>query len=85
MAPVKFKDLPTNTLFRIFAERRPHYINGERKEGLVRSQDRTVYKKKGEAFSQSKAGKDIILSANDLVFPYVKYEAGSFPRRSAKG
>ncbi len=70
MKPVKYKDLPSGKLFRICAERRPYYVQGERKVGMVRSKDFTVYKKNGDAFASSKAGKDIILVGDDLVFEY---------------
>ena len=76
MKPIKYKDLPLGSLFRICSERRPYYAQGERHVGLVRSKDRTVYKKRGQSHSSSKAGKDIILAGDDLVFVYVNPNKG---------
>jgi hypothetical protein len=68
--PIKFHELKDGTLFRIFAERRAYYDRCDRKEGFVRSQDHTVYKRHGSSHSSSKAGKVVILSPHDLVMEY---------------
>lgn len=70
MKPISFKELPNNSLFRIFAERRAHYVNGERRVEMVRSKDGRVYKKHGPGVSESKDGRQVILALNDLVLPY---------------
>ena len=70
MKPIKFCDLPVGALFRMFAERRPHYVNGERVVGMVRSKEHRVFKKKGQSHASTKEGRDIIPALHDLVVPY---------------
>jgi hypothetical protein len=70
--PVKFHELATGSLFRIFSERKVVYDRCERVERFVRSKDFTVFKKHGSSHSSSKDGKVIILSPHDLVTEYVK-------------
>jgi hypothetical protein len=77
MKPIKFKDVSVGSLFRICSERRPYYMNGERRVGMVHSTDRTVYKKKGQSHSASKGeAKVVILAGDDLVFPYTNPSQG---------
>lgn len=74
MKAIAFKDLPVGALFRVFAEKKFFYENGERKFGMVKSNNPRVYKKHGPGVSSTKDGKDIILALNDLVIPYEKRE-----------
>lgn len=67
---IAFKDLPSHSLFRIFAERKGFYHNGEKRVGLVRSPDFRVYKKWGNSHSSTKGGDIAILGLTDLVVPY---------------
>lgn len=69
--PVEFGKLPAHSLFRIFAEKRGYYYNGEKRFGFVRSADHRVYKKWGNSHSQTKEGKVIILALQDLVVPWL--------------
>lgn len=68
--PVEFGNLPSHSLFRIFAEKRGFYHNGEKRFGLVRSLDHRVYKKYGNSHSSTKSGDVAILALNDLVVPW---------------
>lgn len=78
MKPMKFHELPTGTLFRIFAEKRFIYERGERSERpkFVRSRDGAVFKKHGSSHSSTKDGRDIILAPHDLVTVYVNPNKG---------
>lgn len=70
MKPIRFGDLASHSLFTICAEKVGFYERCQKVYRMMRSKDHSVYKKYGPGVSTNKAGKDIILALDDLVFPF---------------